>query len=132
MSYNEDGYQSHCKMYKEYKEWELKRNPVRYESNLDKNYDSKNLSHNTRLLTMALEMAQNKGFHVDRTLRGDSQLFLDIRNHKYEYDDLLKMADTLKQQIEDALPTCSLPEKVDKQMINNLLLLFRREFYKKK
>lgn len=132
MSYNEDGYQSHCRMYKEYKEWEQKRNPVRYESNLDKNYDSKNLSHNARLLTMALEMAQNKGFHVDRTIMGDSQLFLDIRNHKYEYDDLLKMSDTLKQQIEVALPTCSLPEKVDKQKINNLLLSFRREFYRKK
>jgi hypothetical protein len=39
MSYNEDGYQSHCRMYKEYKEWEAKRNPQRYLENLEKDFE---------------------------------------------------------------------------------------------
>ena len=39
ISYNMDGYKKHCKEYKEYKEWEKMRNPVRYQSNLNKTYD---------------------------------------------------------------------------------------------
>ncbi len=39
MTYNKSGYSLHCKEYKEYQDWVKKRNPVRYESNLNKNYD---------------------------------------------------------------------------------------------
>lgn len=37
--FNKDAYSKHCNDYKHYKEWETKRNPIRYASNLDKNYD---------------------------------------------------------------------------------------------
>ena len=84
MSYNKDGYTCHCKKYKEYKEWEQKRNPVRYESNLKKSYDSKNIGNTIRLLHMAKELAEGKGFNVYRTW--DREFILDIRNHKFEYE----------------------------------------------
>lgn len=35
MSYNADGYGSHCRKYKEYMEWKQKRNKARYESNME-------------------------------------------------------------------------------------------------
>ena len=51
ISYNVDGFQDHCRRYKEYKEWEKNRNPVRYESNLNKNYDCY-LNNETEFLTI--------------------------------------------------------------------------------
>jgi predicted nucleotidyltransferase len=130
LSYNENGYESHCRMYKEYKEWEKKRNPVRYESNLKKNFDSKNMCHNVRLLTMAKEMAENKGFIVDRTITGDVDFLLKIRNHEMEYDDIIELSEKLKQDILNAMPTCTLPVHLDKNEINKMLIDFRNVFYK--
>ena len=37
MTYNTDGYTSHCKKYWEYQDWVKKRNPARYEDNLGQN-----------------------------------------------------------------------------------------------
>jgi len=57
MNFNKDGYSTYCKEYKEFKEWEEKRNTERYESTLahGKNYDAKNMMHTFRLLNMAEE-----------------------------------------------------------------------------
>lgn len=130
LSYNENGYESHCRQYKEYKEWEQKRNPIRYESNLKKNFDSKNMCHNIRLLTMAKEMAENKGFIVDRRIVGDVDFLLKIRNHEFEYDEIMKLSEDLKEDILKAMPTCTLPVHLDKFEINKLLIDFRENFYK--
>lgn len=35
MTYNQNGYESHCKKYREYMEWKEKRNKARYENNLE-------------------------------------------------------------------------------------------------
>ena len=56
MVYNESGFKVHCKLYKEYKDWEKNRNPKRYESNLDKNYDSKKMYHCFRLIRMGRKL----------------------------------------------------------------------------
>jgi hypothetical protein len=80
MSFNKDGYTVHCKKYREYKEWEAKRNPVRYESNLHKNYDSKNIYHTIRLIHMSKELAENKGFNIVRTWDRDFLIDIEIIN----------------------------------------------------
>lgn len=128
VSFNSNGYQTHCRQYKEYQEWIEKRNPIRYESNLDKNYDSKNMMHCIRLLNMAIEMSDGKGMIVDRT-NIDSDFLLDIRNHKYEYDYLIDYADKKKKELEEKLETCTLPETVDKEFANKLLIEIRNSFY---
>ena len=51
ISYNVDGFSDHCRKYKEYQEWVKKRNPARYESNLNKNYDCY-LNSETEFLTI--------------------------------------------------------------------------------
>ncbi len=129
MSYNEDGYQSHCRQYREYKEWEEKRNPIRYESNLNKNYDSKNMCHNIRLLTMAKELAMGGGYNIDRAERGDADFLLKIRNHEFEYDEILEMSDKLKCKIEENLKTCDLPDCVSVKRVNKILIDIRKKFY---
>ena len=123
MTYNQSGYESHCKKYKEYQEWVQKRNPVRYESNLKSNYDCKNVAHCVRLLHMGKELAEGKGFNVVRTW--DRQMLLDIRNHKYEYEDIMSYVEELFEDVKSKIETCTLPETVDKEKVNELLIKAR-------
>ena len=88
------------------------------------------MCHNVRLLTMAKEMAENKGFIVDRTITGDVDFLLKIRNHEMEYDNIIELSEKLKQDILNAMPTCTLPVHLDKNEINKMLIDFRNVFYK--
>ena len=124
MTYNKDGYTSHCKRYKEYQEWVKKRNPIRYESNLKKSYDAKNIMHTVRLLHMGKELAEGKGFNVVRTW--DRQMLLDIRNHKYEYEEIMDYVETTYNSFKNKINTCSLPDTVDKSKVNELLICARK------
>jgi predicted nucleotidyltransferase len=123
MIYNQNGYESHCKKYKEYQEWVQKRNPVRYESNLKSNYDCKNVMHCVRLLHMGKELAEGKGFNVVRTW--DREFLLDIRNHKYEYEYIIEYVEKLFNEMQELMKTCPLPETVDKEKVNDLLIKAR-------
>jgi len=125
--YNSDGYQMHCKDYREYKEWEQKRNPVRYESNLNKNYDSKNMMHCMRLIRMAKELAQGKGFNVVRS--EDRDFLMDIRNHKFEYDEIISMIEKEQEEMEEAVKTCTLRDTIDYEKVNDLLIRARKLVY---
>ena len=127
MSYNKDGYSCHCVDYKAYKDWEKNRNPVRYESNLNQNYDSKNLSHCMRLIRMGKEIANGEGFNVYRT--HDREYLLDIRNHKFEYDVIIEQANKEKAELDEALEKCTLPDKIDSEKINDLLIRARNFYY---
>jgi len=126
MVYNKDAYTCHCRDYKEYKEWEEKRNPVRYEGNLGHNYDAKNVMHCMRLVRMAKELAQGKGFNVVRD--ADREYLLDIRNHKFEYEDVMAQLEKEKAEMEEAIKTCTLPEVVDYEKAN-YILTYARQMY---
>ena len=127
MAYNKNGYMRHCRDYKDYKEWEKNRNPVRYESNLGHNYDAKNVMHCMRLVRMAKELAQGKGFNVVRTW--DRDYLLDIRNHKFEYEDVMAQLEKEKFEMEEAIKSCTLPERVDFDKVNDLLYDVRLKYY---
>lgn len=124
MTYNQNGYESHCKKYKEYQEWVEKRNPIRYESNLKSNYDRKNMMHCVRLIHMGKELAEGKGFNVVRTW--DREMLLDIRNNKYEYDEIIKYVEKLYKETDEMSKTCNLPDTVDKEKVHKLLIEARK------
>ena len=124
MTYNQNGYESHCKKYKEYQEWVKKRNPVRYESNLKSNYDCKNVMHCVRLLHMGKELAEGKGFNVVRTW--DRDFLLNIRNHKYEYEYIMEYVEKLFNEMQKLMETCPLPDTVDKEKVNEILIKARK------
>jgi predicted nucleotidyltransferase len=124
MTYNQNGYESHCRKYKEYQEWVEKRNPIRYESNLKSNYDCKNVMHCVRLLHMGKELAEGQGFNVVRTW--DRQMLLDIRNHKYEYEEIIDYIENLFEDMKQKIETCPLPDTVDKAKVNELLIKARK------
>ena len=128
MTYNKDGYQVHCREYKEYKEWEANRNPERYKSNLNQNYDGKNMCHCMRLTRMGKELALGQGFNVERTY--DREYLLSIKNHELEYNEIMAQAAKEKEEMEEAIKNCKLPDKPNYLAINKLLIDARMKHYK--
>lgn len=124
MTYNQCGYESHCKRYKEYQQWLEERNPIRFASNGNSNYDRKNMAHTIRLLHMGLELSQNKGFNVVRS--ADRDMILDIRNGKYTYEEILDYANKVYDEMVNSMKDCKLPDSVDVNQVNKLLIKARK------
>lgn len=127
MIYNESGFKDHCTKYKEYKDWEKNRNPKRYESNLNKNYDSKNMMHCMRLIHMGREIAEGRGIILERT--EDKEFLMNIRNHKYEYDELMEKLEADKEALDKAIANSSIRESIDTDFVNSLLIDIRKNAY---
>lgn len=134
--YNQGAYENHCRKYKEYEEWKKNRNKARYENNLsglDKNnpelfYDAKNMMHCFRLIAMATEIANGEGMKLDR--RGiDADFLLDVRNRKYTYAELIEMLDKKKEIMDETIQSSTIPDEIDVEFVNNLLLSARETFY---
>lgn len=129
LTYNKDGYTKHCKDYKAYKDWEKNRNPERYKENKEKDFDRKNMSHSVRLMHMGLEIAKTGQVNVDRT-NIDRDFILDIRLGNSTYDELINYLDSKKEEMENAMAESTLPENIDVEFVNNLLLKVREKQYK--
>lgn len=123
--FNKDAYSKHCKDYKRYKEWEKNRNPVRYVSNLKKNYDAKNLSECMRLVNMGIEIAETGKVNVNRK-NIDAQLLLDIKNHKYTYDEIIEMIVKKQKAMNAAMENSTIPDAPDAIKLNGILLDMRK------
>lgn len=126
--YNMNGYSEHCKQFKEYNEWEEKRNPVRYKENCKENYDSKNMMHAFRLLTMAIEVAEGKGFNCNRR-NIDRDFLLAIRRHEFTYTELITKLEELKERFDEACKTSELPDNIDPTLMNELCIKIRYAFW---
>ena len=134
--YNQNGYESHCRKYKEYIEWKEHRNKARYENNLEglekdkeKFYDSKNMMHCFRLLSMCIEVAEGKGILIDRT-HIDRDFLMDVRNRKYTYDELMGKLLELKARMDVAIEASTIRENIDVEYVNDILLSCRSYFRK--
>ena len=127
--FNKDGYSLYCKKYKEYWEWVERRNEERYSTTMahGKNYDSKNMMHVFRLLLMAKEIATEGKVNV---WRKDREFLLDVKQGKYEYDDLLTRAELLKNELPELFQKSNLPGEPDTESINRLLVNMREDYYK--
>ena len=123
ISFNVSGFTDHCKKYKDYKEWEKNRNQVRYESNLNKNYDSKNMMHCFRLMHMAMEIARGEGVMLKRTW--DHDFLMDVRHHKYEYDELIERVSKEKEEMEMLMKNSTIPDHIDVDKVNDILIDIR-------
>lgn len=126
--FNLEAYSRYCKEYKEYWEWVDKRNEIRYETTIEhgKNYDSKNVMHTMRLLRMAEEIATTGQIQVRRD---DREYLLDIKNGKFEYDDLLSEAEAIQQKLAILFEESNLPDAPNMYAVNNLLIDIRQRFY---
>jgi hypothetical protein len=129
--FNKDGYSVYCRDYKEYWEWVANRNELRYENTLEhgKNYDAKNMQHVFRLLNMADEIATEQKIH---TFRKDRDWLLSIRQGKFQYEELMQLAEEKLLLIEQHFAISQLPEMPDPIAIERLLVEMRQEWYAEK
>jgi len=130
MNFNKDGYSVYCREYKEYREWEEKRNELRYQGTLShgKSYDAKNMMHTFRLLNMAEEIALYQQVIVKRDER---DFLLKIRKGDFEFDELMQMVDEKMDRVKSAFDTSVLPDKPDAAKAEEILVRIRTEFYRK-
>lgn len=128
MQYNKDAYTCHCKEYREYKEWEENRNQKRYSKAVEAGYNQKNMCHCIRLLTMAKEISEGKGFNLWRT--DDRDFLMGIKNGDYTYEYLIDYASSLIADVNAHIGESGLPDEVDKDFVNDLLVKCRKEYYK--
>jgi predicted nucleotidyltransferase len=126
MQFNSDGYSVYCREYREYWDWVSKRNQSRFSDNMlhGKGYDGKNLAHCHRLLDMAIEIGEGKGINVRRNNR---EQLLSIRKGEYDYDKLVEEAEEKIRRMDEVFSSSSLPEKIEHDFVNNLLLTMRRQ-----
>lgn len=127
MTYNKDAYTCHCREYKEYQEWVEKRNQKRYSKAVEAGYNQKNMCHCIRLLTMAKEISEGKGFNLWRT--DDRDFLMGIKNGDYTYEYLIDYAEKLLADVNENLPKSNLPDEVDKKFVNGLTIYCRAKYY---
>lgn len=124
--WNRESYSTHCKEYREFKNWERDRNEVRTATNKShgQKYDGKNIMHTVRLIMTAQEIPTEKRINVDRT-KNREQL-LKIKHGKTDLKKVIenwtKEADNLKELYEKS----SLKEEVDLNWIKQLELKIRK------
>lgn len=128
ISYNKDGYIKHCKDYERYWNWVKDRNEERYNNNLKQNYDTKNISHCIRLLSVAKEIGEGKGLILKRTA-DDRQFLMDVKYGKVEYDVAMNYAENIMKELPDLYKNSNLPEIPDFQYLNDTLIWIRRLLY---
>jgi uncharacterized protein len=124
--FNKDGYSSYCREYKEYWEWVDKRNPHRYNDNINnkQNYDGKNMMHCLRMLDMAIEIAQGKGVNL---IRPDREWLLSVRKGLVKYDDIMNLIEEKKEKMDEAFKNCDLPDDVDLDMVHDIIIQIRNK-----
>ena len=128
MVYNQNGYSNHCKSYKEYQEWVANRNPIRFRENQQNEFDRKNVAHCVRLLHMGIEIATTGEVHVNRS-NIDRDFLLSIRNGETTYDEIMAYVNDKLVELECAIKLTTLPEHVDPQMANDLLINIRHQSF---
>ena len=128
IQYRKDSYTQHCKKYKEFKIWEQERNESRFTDNRKhgQNYDSKNIMHTARLLNTAKELFTTGEFNV---FRKDREYLLSIRKGEYDLEEILKKYEAMIPEIDEIFKTSVLPDDVDKNFVNELIIKMRKEFY---
>jgi hypothetical protein len=104
-----------------------KRNQKRYSKAVEAGYNQKNMCHCVRLLTMAKEISEGKGFILWRT--DDRDFLMGIKNGDYTYEYLIKYAEDLLADVNANLPNSDIPDQVDKDFVNQLLINCRKEYY---
>lgn len=84
----------------------------------------KHSMHLIRLYLMGIDILQGKGIKTYR--EDDRKLLLDIRNGKYTYEEIYNMADKLENRFKDVLEKSDLPERLDMEKINKLIIEINR------
>jgi hypothetical protein len=75
---------------------------------------------------MGLELAKTGKFNVDRT-NIDRDFILNIRLGNTSYEEIIDYIEGKKDEMEKAMAESTIPEKIDVDFVNDLLLKIRKE-----
>jgi predicted nucleotidyltransferase len=107
--------------YGQYTYWKNHRNPKRAELEARSGYDTKHGSHLIRLMIQGKEILESGTLHTDRREVGDVDLLLDIKNGVYSYDDLIKISDGLRKDLDELyVNSNAVPQDTQHEAIRNL------------
>lgn len=129
--FNKDGYSVHCKDYNEYNIWLKNRNTQRYVDvqNHNQQIDGKNLLHCRRLLDVAIEIAETGNFSV---MRPNAEELIQIRKGEIvSLEDIIEKAEADIKRIDILFQESNLPDEVEPNLIDKLLLEIREMHYSK-
>lgn len=128
VSYNKDGYSQHCKDYLSYQEWLNNRNESRWVdvSSHGQKIDGKNMMHCKRLMEMAKEIGEGKGINVRRP---NAKELIAIRKGEVDLQTLINSVESEIKEVDRIFEQSGLPEKIDNNFINNLLIDIRKKVY---
>jgi hypothetical protein len=128
VSYNKDGYSQHCKDYKSYQEWLENRNLARWidVKSHGQKIDGKNMMHCKRLMEMALEIGEGKGIIVRRS---NAKELISIRKGEVDLQSLIDSVETDIEKIDNIFENSDLPDKLENNFINDLIIKIRRKVY---
>lgn len=90
----------------------------------DESHLLKHSMHLVRLYLMGIDILLGNGIRTYR--EGDRELLLDIRNGKYTYEEIYDIAEKLEDKFKDVLEKSSLPEQLDMERINKLIVEINR------
>ena len=128
ISYNKDGYTQHCKDFKSYQEWLDNRNEARWidVKSHGQKIDGKNMMHCMRLMQMAREIGEGKGINVRRE---NAKELISIRKGEVDLETLISKVQSEIVEIDGIFENSDLPDFVDVEMVNNLLISIRKKVY---
>ena len=126
--YNKDGYSEHCKDFKSYEDWLANKNEARWVDvkSHGQKIDGKNMMHCMRLVSMAREIAEGKGINVRRD---DAEYLISIRRGEIDLETLIDEVEKEIVEIDELFTNSNLPDSVDKNFVNNLLIKIRKNIY---
>ena len=126
--YNKDGYSEHCKDYKSYEDWLANKNHARWVDvkSHGQKIDGKNMMHSRRLMDMAREIALGLGINVRRD---NAQELIDIRKGKIDLQTLIDHVEAEITEIDELFTNSDLPDSVDRNFVNELLIKIRKNIY---
>ena len=128
VTYNKDGYAQHCKDYLSYQEWLENRNEARWVDvkSHGQKIDGKNMMHCKRLMGMAREIAEEKGIIVRRP---DAEYLISIRKGEVDLQTLIDGVESEIIEIDNLFNSSNLPDFVDNNFVNNLIIKIRKLVY---
>ncbi len=128
ITYNKDGYSQHCKDYKSYQTWLDERNEARWVDvkSHGQKIDGKNMMHCKRLMEMAKEIGEGKGIIVRRP---NAEELISIRKGKIDLQTLIDSVEEEIKEVDKIFEESNLPDKIDENFINNLIINIRKQIY---
>nr|WP_314228453.1 nucleotidyltransferase domain-containing protein [uncultured Kingella sp.] len=130
LSFNQDGYSSHCREFASYQTWLAERNEARYQSTAahGQGYDAKNMMHTFRLLQTARDIAL---YGEIRVWRENREELLAIKRGAFAYEELLVQAEELMAEIDTLFTNNAfrLPETTNREAAIAALIKVREKLY---